>query len=105
MKYAKKLLGCHKKKEKKDLDHFQTTYEADFRYTTLFKYEYTKYTKTTIGVPSKKIKLFRPLPDNLGSWFSVYNLIQIWIDEIYKNNNWGTIKKMGVPSKKNKKNF
>jgi hypothetical protein len=27
----KKILGCHKK-----IDHFQTTYEADFQYTTLF---------------------------------------------------------------------
>jgi hypothetical protein len=54
-----------------------------------------KYATTKIGVPYKKIKKIRPLPDNLGSWCSEYNLIQIWIvDEIYKNNNWGAIKKI-----------
>ena len=36
-----------------------------------------------IGVPSKKNI---PLPDNLGSRFSVYNLILTQIDEIRKNN-------------------
>jgi hypothetical protein len=39
-----------------------------------------------------------PLPDNLGSWFSVYNLILTQLDEICKKNYWGTIKK-------NKKNW
>ena len=39
---------------------------------------------------------FRSLPDNLGSWFLVYNLILTQLDEICN-------KKIGVPSKKIKK--
>jgi hypothetical protein len=50
------------------------------------------------------MKKYRPLPDNLGSWFLVYNLILTQLDEICKNNttcgvkenlkqNWGAIKK------------
>ena len=37
-------------------------------------------------------KTFRPLPDNLGSWFSVYNLILTQLDEIWREKKyWGAI--------------
>jgi hypothetical protein len=33
---CKKFLGSHQQEEEKKLEHLHTTYEADFRYTTLF---------------------------------------------------------------------
>ena len=56
-----------------------------------------KYEKQKLGWQQKnKYKKIRPLSDNLGSWFSVYNLILTQLDEICK-----TI--IGVPSKKKNK--
>jgi hypothetical protein len=59
-----------------------------------------KYAKKLLGFHQKINKfVFRPLPDNIGTLFSVYNLILTQLDEICKNNNnWGAIKKkIGVP--------
>jgi hypothetical protein len=53
-----------------------------------------KYVKKKLGCHQKKFKQKLPLSDNLGSWFSVYNLILTQLDEICK-------KIIGVPSKKN----
>jgi hypothetical protein len=50
-----------------------------------------KYVKQNWGAIKKKLKLKLPLPDNLGSWFSLYNLILTQLDEICNNN------KNGVP--------
>jgi Zn/Cd-binding protein ZinT len=55
-----------------------------------------KYEEKNQGAIKKKNKKKIPLPDNLGSWFSVYNLILTQLDEICRKNYW-------VPSKKNKK--
>ena len=52
--------------------------------------------------PTTPPQTCRPLPDNLGSWFPVYNLILTQLDEICNNKNWGAINKIKirVPSKK-----
>ena len=47
-----------------------------------------KYVKKLLGCHKKKKKKRRkklPLPDNLGSWFSVYNLILTQLNEICKS--------------------
>jgi hypothetical protein len=52
-----------------------------------------KFVKNLMKFVKKIKKKEIPLPDNLGSWFSVYNLILAQLDEICQNK-WGAIKKI-----------
>ena len=78
-----------------------------FADTCLSKNQYTRNlvvsaqpNSTLVGVttllvcnpPPTPQQTFRPLPDNLGSRFSVYNLILTQLDKICKKN-WGAIQK------------
>ena len=49
--------------------------------------------QSVVTPPTQPPQTFRPLPYNLGSQFSVYNLMLTQVDEIWRRKNWGAIKK------------